>query len=100
MKYGRTTVLTAGNVSAINATIDVGYDDLLPRDSIARFVGQIVITPGSFSDGGDSGSLIVVRGGSNRLKPVGLLFAGSETSTIANEIDDVLSNWGITIDGQ
>ncbi len=45
MKYGRTTVLTAGNVSAINATIDVGYDDVAPDDSIARFVGQIVITP-------------------------------------------------------
>ncbi len=45
MKYGRTTILTAGNVSAINATIDVSYDDVAPTDSIARFVGQIVITP-------------------------------------------------------
>ena len=100
MKYGRTTVMTRGTISTINATIDVSYDDVLPQDSIARFVGQIVITPGSFSAGGDSGSLIVVRGGLNRLKPVGLLFAGSTTTTIANEIDDVLSNWGITIDGQ
>ena len=100
MKYGRTTVLTSGSISAINATIDVSYDDVLPQDSVARFVGQIVITPGSFSAGGDSGSLIVVRGGPNSLKPVGLLFAGSATTTIANEIDDVLSNWGITIDGQ
>ena len=100
MKYGRTTVLTAGNISAINATIDVGYDDVAPNDSIARFVGQIVITSGSFSAGGDSGSLIVVRGGADRLKPVGLLFAGSTTTTIANVIGDVLSNWGITIDGQ
>ena len=59
-----------------------------------------MITPGSFSAGGDSGSLIVIRGGPNKLKPVGLLFAGSASATIANPIDAVLARWGLTIDGQ
>jgi hypothetical protein len=98
-KYGRTTGLTKGQVYAINATVDVGYDS-----GVARFVKQIVITPGSFSAGGDSGSLIVVDGkGRNKnddRKPVGLLFAGSDLYTIANPIDDVLKAFGVSIDGE
>lgn len=95
MKYGRTTGLTAGKVYAINATVNVGYDS-----GVARFVKQIVITPGKFSAGGDSGSLIVENGGTDDRKPVGLLFAGSSLYTIANPIDPVLSRFGVTIDGQ
>ena len=71
---------------------------------VARFVNQIIITPGSFSAGGDSGSLIVVDGkGKNKAddrKPVGLLFAGSSFATIANPIDAVLTRFGVTIDGE
>jgi hypothetical protein len=97
-KYGRTTRFTQGTVAAINATVNVGYDS-----GVACFTGQFVITPGSFSAGGDSGSLIVVNGkGRSRAdnnKPVGLLFAGSATSTIANPINAVLSEFGVTIDG-
>jgi hypothetical protein len=91
-KYGRSTGLTEGKVYALNAMVRVGYDS-----GTARFVGQIVITPGGFSDGGDSGSLIVTREGNN---PVGLLFAGSSSYTIANPIDDVLDAFGVTIDGE
>src|SRR6185312_2014289 len=50
-----------------------------------------------FSNGGDSGSLIV--GDDANLNPVGLLFAGSSTITIANRIDLVLNRFGVTIDG-
>ena len=91
-KYGRTTGLTTGSVVSLNATVNVGYSS-----GTARFVGQIVIRgKGQFSRGGDSGSLIV--NGSNR--PVGLLFAGSSNGyTIANQIGDVLSALGVTIDG-
>jgi hypothetical protein len=32
-------------------------------------------------------------------RPVGLLFAGSPTSTIANPIDVVLDRFGVRIDG-
>jgi hypothetical protein len=91
-KQGRTTGLTHGQVYAINASVNVGYDS-----GTARFVNQIVITPGTFSAGGDSGSLIVTGTGEN---PVGLLFAGSSSYTIANPIDLVLSYFGVTIDGE
>ena len=100
-KYGRTTGLTKGRVYALNATVDVAYDE--EGEKVARFVGQIIITPGSFSAGGDSGSLIVADGkGRNKAddrKPVGLLFAGSSLYTVANPIGPVLTRFGVTIDG-
>lgn len=89
-KYGRTTQLTNGRVDAVNAILNIGYDS-----GTARFVGQIVIKPGTFSAGGDSGSLIVTQKGNN---PVGLLFAGSSLVTIANPIDEVLNYFHATID--
>jgi hypothetical protein len=95
MKYGRTTGQTKGRIYAINATVNVNYG----LQGTARFIQQIVITPGSFSAGGDSGSLIVVERGSNARKPVGLLFAGSPSVTIANPIGLVLERFGVSIDG-
>ncbi|MFC1912180.1 serine protease [Chloroflexota bacterium] len=96
-KYGRTTGETNGRVYAVNATVDVQYDS-----GVARFENQIVVTPGAFSAGGDSGSLIVVNNkrSSDHLKPVGLLFAGSSLYTIANPIGTVLESFGVTIDGE
>lgn len=98
-KYGRTTGLTSGLITAINATVNVGYDT-----GTARFVNQILIEPGGFSAGGDSGSLVVAdgkgRSKADDRKPVGLLFAGSATLTVANPIDAVLSRFGVTIDGE
>ncbi|HUF74720.1 MAG TPA: hypothetical protein VMM35_00515 [Longimicrobiales bacterium] len=94
-KYGRTTGLTVGRITGVNATIDVRY-----RSGTARFENQIVISGNGFSAGGDSGSLVVTKGlllGDRR--PVGLLFAGSPTSTLANPIDLVLDRFGIGIDG-
>jgi hypothetical protein len=98
-KYGRTTGLTKGKVYAVNATVNVGYSH-----GTARFINQIVITPGSFSAGGDSGSLIVGdvarRNKTHDRMPVGLLFAGSNAVTIANPIGLVLERFGAEIDGQ
>ncbi len=98
-KYGRTTGFTKGSVIAINAIVEVVYGE----DGTANFINQIVISPGTFSAGGDSGSLIVADGiGKNKQddrKPVGLLFAGSSLYTIANPIDNVLNALGVTIDG-
>ncbi len=102
-KYGRTTGETNGRVYAIHATININYG----ATGVARFENQIIVTPGSFSAGGDSGSLIVVnnRRSSDNLKPVGLLFAGSVSFTVANPIDLVLTELGaelgvtLTIDG-
>jgi hypothetical protein len=97
-KYGRTTGLTSGTLGAINATVNVNYGV-----GVACFTGQLIITPGSFSAGGDSGSLIVMdgKGRDKALKdrPVGLLYAGSAFQTIANPINPVLARFGVTIDG-
>ena len=88
-KYGRTTGLTAGRVGLINVTVNVGYDT-----GVARFVGQILVR-GGFSAPGDSGSLVVDK----KLNPVGLVFAGSDSATVINPIDEVLGAFGVTIDG-
>jgi PKD repeat protein len=92
-KYGRTTGLTHGEVSAINVYVNVCYDTSCNK--LATFVDQIMITPGTFSAGGDSGSLIVDANNN----PVGLLFAGSSTHTIANPIGMVLDAFSVSIDG-
>lgn len=94
-KYGRTTALTKGQVSGVNAIVNVGYSS-----GTARFVDQIVVSSRKpFSKAGDSGSLIVTDAGRN---PVGLLFAGTQDgkTTIANRIDLVLGRFGASVDGQ
>jgi hypothetical protein len=93
-KYGRTTKLTKGTITAINATVNVGYSL-----GTALFVNQIVVYGNKpFIKAGDSGSLLVTDPGRN---PVGLLFAGTSSGkyAIANQIDDVLTALGVTIDG-
>ena len=94
-KYGRTTHLTHGQITGVNATVTVCYDGACLKS--ARYVDQLIISPGGFSGGGDSGSLIVTDDAN--LNPVALLFAGSATVTIANRIDLVLNRFGVTIDG-
>ena len=96
-KFGRTTGHTTGSVAETNVTVDVCYQSQGPVRCVrlARFVDQIGISDGSFSDGGDSGSLIVTNDAGKN--PVGLLFAGSSTRTIANPIDDVLAAFDVTI---
>jgi hypothetical protein len=79
-KSGRSTGLTTGEISVLEATITVGYGD-----RTAQFAGQIVTTP--MSSPGDSGSVLVENGGP---RAVGLLFAGSDQATLYNPIDDVL----------
>jgi len=91
-KYGRTTGLTAGTVTGVNATVIITYDK-----GQARFVDQVIVqgSGGSFSAAGDSGSLIVSQNGNF---PVALLFAGSSSTTIGNRIDLVLGAFPVTID--
>lgn len=75
-KCGRTTGFTTGRVNAINATVDVNFGG----GRIARFARQIVTTP--MSAGGDSGSIVLHR----NEEAAGLLFAGSNSATIINNI--------------
>ena len=97
-KYGRTTRLTHGQITGVNATVTVCYAvSGFTCTKSARFVDQLIISPAGFSAGGDSGSLIVTD--DENVNPVALLFAGSASVTIANRIDLVLSRFGVTIDG-
>jgi hypothetical protein len=80
-KSGRTTGLTTGTISILHATVTIDYGS----GRTARFEEQIITSP--MSSGGDSGSLLV---DANSPRAVGLLFAGSEQTTIHNPIQDVL----------
>ncbi len=95
-KCGRTTGCTVGTVEEVNVTVNVCFAGTIFCTRSATFVNQFTITPGSFSAGGDSGSLIVTN--NNNRHAVGLLFAGSSTRTIANPIGVVLDRFGVTID--
>lgn len=80
-KTGRTTNYTTGRITVIGAAVDVGYGG----GKVARFRDQIVTT--DMSAGGDSGSLVTTLDDI----AVGLLFAGSSTATILNQIENVRS---------
>jgi hypothetical protein len=97
-KVGRTTGHTRGRITAVEVdAVAVQYDGV-----VHRFDDQIEIhgLVGSFSAGGDSGS-VVWR--SRDRAPTGLLFAGSATGgssgggvTFANPLDTVLAVLGAT----
>lgn len=93
-KSGRTTGLTRSTVSGVNATIRVTYDNEC-AGGVAftkTFSNQIVIANrgSKFLNSGDSGSVLLEDASTNP-RAVGLLFAGSSTSAIANPIGEVLS---------
>ncbi len=97
-KYGRTTSLTKGTVTGINANVTVSYGG---ASGNAIFTGQIIIgSSRPFLKAGDSGSLVVTDDAN--ANPVGLLFAGSGSGkyTITNPIGSVLLRLGVTIDGK
>ena len=93
-KSGRTTKLTHSYVSGLNATVSVTYENECAGGTAftKTFTSQIVIANGgsSFLNSGDSGSLMVEDITTNP-RAVGLLYAGSSTSAIANPIGQVLS---------
>jgi hypothetical protein len=90
-KFGRTTGYTEGNVTLLNATVNIQYNTAQGIKT-ARFVGQ-AITSG-MSEGGDSGSLVV---DTSESKAVGLLFAGSSQASIFTPIDVVLNALNVTL---
>lgn len=88
-KSGRTTGLTFGEVEQVDVTVQVQYGE----GKIALFADQIMA--GAMCAGGDSGSVVL-----NRQKPlgiVGLLFAGSDNSTVINPIQHVFDLLGVEI---
>lgn len=78
-KSGRTTGVTSGEIVQVEVTANVNLGQ-----RVARFSSQFMA--GAMSQGGDSGSLVVDEHG----RGVGLLFAGSTTTTLCNRIEHVL----------
>lgn len=101
-KSGRTTGLTRSKVTGLNATVSVAYDNECAGGAAftKTFTGQIIIgNKGSrFLAGGDSGSLMVEDVSTNP-RAVGLLFAGSSSTAVANPIGEVLSFLGAAMVG-
>jgi hypothetical protein len=86
-KSGRTTGFTTGEIEQVDVSVNVQYGE----GQIAQFTDQLMA--GAMSQGGDSGSAVLDE--SNHL--VGLLFAGSDTTTIMNRIQNVFSELGLTL---
>ncbi len=86
-KSGRTTGLTSGTIEQIDVTVKVSYGE----NKTAVFVDQLMA--GSMSAGGDSGSAVL----NEQNQIIGLLFAGSNTSTIINRIQNVLNALNVNI---
>jgi hypothetical protein len=78
-KSGRTTGFTTGTILQVDVTSKVSYG----TNKVATFVDQLMA--GEMSAGGDSGSAVL----NNDNKVVGLLFAGSDTTTLFNRIQNV-----------
>jgi len=101
-KSGRTTGLSRSHVSGLNATVNIQYENECAGGNsfVQQYTGQLVMTNNGskFLNSGDSGSLMVEDVTTNP-RAVGLLYAGSSTSAIANPIGDVLSFYGATMVG-
>jgi len=97
-KSGRTTGRTTGTIDAIDVTVNVQYPRRCGdrRGDTAQMTGQIRVTPGSFLGSGDSGSLLMENVGSSP-RAIGLLFAGSSSSAIANRIENVLCEFSMPL---
>ena len=89
-KSGRSTALTCSSVQSINTTAPVDYHTSCGDGTkfTVTFTNLIMVSGGSFSASGDSGSLIV---NSQTAQPVALLFAGNSTTTVGNPIQPVLA---------
>lgn len=86
-KSGRTTGLTSGRIEQIDVTARVNFG----AGRVAVFEDQLM--GGAMSQGGDSGSVVTDTGN----RAVGLLFAGSATTTVINRIQNVFSLLGVTL---
>lgn len=96
-KSGRTTGLSRSSVNGLNATVSVAYDNECAGGAAftKTFTGQILIANrgSKFLADGDSGSLMLEDVTTNP-RAVGLLFAGSNLTAVANPIGEVLSFFG------
>jgi len=91
-KSGRTTGLTCSTLQSVSTNIQVSYDSSCGGSVAfnAQYTNQVVVNGGTFSSGGDSGSLIVT---SDTARPVALLYGGNNTSTTGNPIQDIIATF-------
>jgi len=90
-KSGRTSGLTCSSVMGLNMTSSVDYTQNCDGTGTAftiTFADLVQVQGGTFSSGGDSGSLIVEQA---TAEPVALLFGGNDTDTVGNAISDVMA---------
>jgi len=89
-KSGRTTGLTCSTIAATNLSTSVTYQTQCNGGTsfTVTYSNQISISGWGFSSAGDSGSLVVDE---NLADPVGLLYGGSDTDTVAHLVGDVLA---------
>ena len=88
-KSGRSTGLTCNTLQSNgNFIVDYAQQCGGSKSFSAIFNNQVAINGANFSASGDSGSLVVTA---NNARPVGLLYAGSQTGTVAHPIGDVIS---------
>jgi hypothetical protein len=90
-KSGRTTGLTCSTVLAVNADTRVTYHkncDGSGASFTVDYNNQVDVAGAGFGAEGDSGSLIVAQ---DTADPVALLYAGSDTDTVANPVTPVLN---------
>ena len=88
VKLGRSTGLTNGTVLDTNFRFSMNYEDI----GAVGFRDQVLCT--RYSQGGDSGSLIVDTA---TRAAVGLHFAGSVNGSIFCPIDKVLTSLGVSL---
>jgi len=86
-KSGRTTGHTTGEILQVDVTVQVSYG----ANKTATFVDQLMA--GAMSQGGDSGSAVL----NDQKQLVGLLYAGSDTTTIINRIQNVFQALQVTL---
>lgn len=86
-KSGRTTGLTTGEIMQVDVSVNVQYG----QGRAALFTDQLMA--GGMSQGGDSGSAVL----DDNKRLVGLLFAGSDQSTIINRIENVFSSLSVSL---
>ena len=84
-KSGRTTEHTYDTITQVNVAVNVGYGD----SGTALFTDQLMA--GAMCQGGDSGSAVLDMD----RRVIGLLFAGSDSTTVINRFGNVVNALGI-----
>jgi PKD repeat protein len=95
-KSGRTTGLTKGVITVVNAIVDVGYGDARVIKLIGQLIADNIEGQSKVIAGGDSGSALLDMD----KNLIGLCFAGSSDGAflVANPIQPVLAQLSLTLE--